>query len=539
MRQTHGIRFLVKLIFSGAVFLMGAAMCPGQDTSVASRVESGPSNQRMVRELESQVKELRAAMDRMQRQMDQLQGETAKLKADLRDSKSRLTAPDSGPLASLNPSSGYSNQPPARSKVSTSNEASGQSRVQEKDKLSKIEEDQELLKAKVNDQYQTKVESASRYRVRLSGIALFNAYTNRGGVENQDVPTWATSRSPSTSNATFGATVRQSEIGLTVFGPELDGAKTSGEIQVDFFGGFPLASNGITQGELRMRTATMRMDWKNTSIIAGQDSLFFSPLSPTSIASLAEPALSYAGNLWAWAPQIRVEHEVHMSDTSGVILQAGILEPLTGELPRFQFDRAPQAGESSGQPAFATRVAWTQNAFGRPLTVGVGGYFSKQNWGYARNVDGWAGTADVELPLGKWFNFSGEFYRGRAIGGLGGGLGRSVLYNGVLTNPATEVRALDTMGGWGQIAFRPTERLEFNGALGEDNPLAGNFNYFNAPQSYIASSLTRNRGAFTNVIYRPRSNLVLSLEYRRLWTYYLSDANQRANQVNLGIGVLF
>ncbi len=537
MRQTHGIHFLMKLIFSGAVFLMGAAMCPGQDTPGPSGVEPAPSNQSMVHELESEVKELRAAMARMQGQMDQLQGETAKLKADLRDTRSRLTAPDSDPLASLNPSPGYSNQPPARPQDSTAGEPSEQS--QEEDKLSKMEEDHELLKAKVNDQYQTKVESASKYRVRLSGIALFNVYTNRGGVENQDVPTWATGRGPSTSNGTFGATVRQSEIGLAVFGPELDGAKTSGEIQVDFFGGFPLASNGITQGELRMRTATVRMDWKNTSIIAGQDSLFFSPLSPTSFASLAEPALSYAGKLWAWAPQIRVEHRIQVSDTSAVILQAGILDPLTGELPRFQFFRAPQAGESSGQPALATRLAWTQNAFGRPLTVGVGGYYSKQNWGYSRKVNGWAGTADLNLPLGKWITFSGEFYRGRAIGGLGGGLGRSVLYNGVLTSRTTEVLGLDTIGGWGQIAFRPTERLEFNEGLGEDNPLAENFNYFNAPQSYIASSLTRNRGAFTNVIYHPRSNLVLSLEYRRLWSYYLASANQKANQVNLGIGVLF
>lgn len=516
---------------------MSAAVCLGQDSSGGSTVEPPASNQTIVYELERQVKDLRDAMARMQGQMDQLQAETTKLKADLRDKGSRGSGPGPDPLASLTPSTRNSNPTSAGPQDSTDGGTSGQS--QEEEKLVKIEEDQELLKAKVNDQYQTKVESASKYRVRLSGIALFNAYTNRGGVENQDLPTWATSRSPSASNGTFGATVRQSEIGLEAFGPELAGAKTSGEMQVDFFGGFPSASNGITQGELRMRTATLRMDWKDTSIIAGQDSLFFSPLSPTSFASLADPALSYAGNLWSWTPQIRVEHEIHVSDTSGLILQAGLLDPLTGEFPRSQFYRAPQAGESSGQPAIAGRVAWTQTAFGRPLTVGVGGYYSKQNWGFARNVNGWAGTADVDLPLGKWFTFSGEFYRGRAIGGLGGGLGRSVLYDGALTSPTTEVLGLDTIGGWGQIAFRPTGRLEFNGALGEDNPLAQNFNYFSAPQSYIASSLTRNRGAFTNVIYHPRSDLILSLEYRRLWSYYVNDAKQKAGQVNLGIGVLF
>jgi hypothetical protein len=281
------------------------------------------------------------------------------------------------------------------------------------------------------------------------------------------------------------------------------------------------------------------MDWKNTSIVAGQDALFFSPLSPTSFASLAEPAFSYAGNLWAWVPQIRVEHEIHVSDTSGVILQAGILDPLTGEPPRFSFYKYPGAGESAGQPAYAARVAWTQTAFGRPLTVGAGGYFSKQNWGYGRPINGWAGTADLDIPLGRWFSFSGEFYRGRAIGGLGGGLGRSVLYNGSLTIPTTTVRGLNTIGGWGQIGFHPTERLEFNGAFGEDNPLAEDFGYLYGAQSYFNSSITRNRGAFTNVIYHPRSNLILSLEYRRLWTFDVSDSDQRANQVNLGVGILF
>ncbi|HLY59145.1 MAG TPA: hypothetical protein VKV95_00115 [Terriglobia bacterium] len=537
MRQTRAFQSLGSLVFIGTLFLMGGPVGLAQESPSTSGSAPSSSNQGAVPELEREVRELRAAMARMQGQMDHLQAETANLKSELRDTRSRLAVAEPGDLASLSPTPGNSNALPARPAESKAGDSNGQG--QEEARLANLEEDQELLKAKINDQYQTKVESASKYRVRLSGIALFNAYTNRGGVENQDVPTWASSSSFFNSNGTFGATVRQSEIGLEVFGPELAGAKTSGEIHMDFFGGFPTSSNGVTEGAMRMRTATVRMDWKDTSIIMGQDSLFFSPLSPTSYASLAVPALSYAGNLWSWAPQIRVEHEIHVSDTSEVTLQAGILDPLTGELPKFQFNRAPQAGESSGLPALATRVAWTQSVLGRPFTIGAGGYYSRQNWGFDRIIDGWAGTADLDLPLGKWFTFTGEFYRGRAIGGLGGGLGRSVLYNGALNSPNTEVLGLNTVGGWGQMAFRPTQRLEFNGALGEDNPLAEDFTYFNAAQSYIVPGLIRNRGAFTNVIYQPRSDLVLSLEYRRLWSYYVSGSNQTANQVNLGIGILF
>ena len=56
------------------------------------------------------------------------------------------------------------------------------------DRISRLEEDQQLAENKLKDQYQTKVESSSKYKLRLSGIVLFNAFTNRGFVNNQDYP---------------------------------------------------------------------------------------------------------------------------------------------------------------------------------------------------------------------------------------------------------------------------------------------------------------------------------------------------------------
>src|SRR5262249_32156509 len=176
------------------------------------------------------------------------------------------------------------------------------------------------------------------------------------------------------------------------------------------------------------------------SVVAGQDGLFFSPNSPTSFASLATPLFSYAGNLWNWTPQVRVEHKFTLGEESSLMLQGGILDPESGEPPVFNYYRQPQAGERSRQPALATRVAWTRTIFGQPLRVGVGGYYSRQDYGFSRNVDGWSGMTDWDLPLGKWFSLSGKFYRGRALGGLGGGIGRSVLFSGDPSAPDTLVR---------------------------------------------------------------------------------------------------
>ncbi len=406
-------------------------------------------------------------------------------------------------------------------------------------RVATLEEDQQLLSAKVEDQYQTKVESGSKYRVRLSGIALLNVFGTRGSVDGLDLPTLARPRGLLDSSGSFGATVRQTQLGLEVFGPTVGGAKTSGDLQVDFFGGFPDTLDGVTAGLIRLRTARVRLDWTHTSIVAGQDAPFFSPLSPSSLASLAYPALSYSGNLWTWTPQVSVEHRVVFSDDSSILVQGGILDPLTGEPPGDQFYRLPQAGERSRQPAYATRVAWTHAAFGRPLTVGAGAYYARQNWGFARSVDAWAGTADWELPLGRWLSLTGEFYRGRAIGGLGAAIGRSVLFSGPLMDPRTSVVGLNSAGGWSQLKFKPLERVEFNCAFGEDYPFGSDLGRFSQSQSYIDPSLGRNASAFFNSIYHVRSNLLLSLEYRRLWTSESYGAKSTADHVNFGVGVLF
>ena len=199
------------------------------------------------------------------------------------------------------------------------------------------------------------------------------------------------------------------------------------------------ALDGVNTGLFRLRTADMRLDWEHTSVIVGQDGLFISPLSPTSFASLAIPSMGYSGNLWAWTPQLRIEHRFDLSDGQNVIVQGGILDNLTGE-PSYGTHRTPQAGELSGQPAYAARVGWSKDLNGRPISFGTSGYYSRQNWGFDWNVDGWAAVADWRFPVAPKFELSGEFYRGRAVGGLGGGIGQSILYSGNPLDPASDFR---------------------------------------------------------------------------------------------------
>src|SRR5580700_318481 len=283
----------------------------------------------------------------------------------------------------------------------------------------------------------------------------------------------------------------------------------------------------------------MRMDWTNTSVVVGQDAIFFSPNSPTSFASLAVPALSAAGNLWSWVPQIRVEHRIALSDDSSLLFQGGILDPVSGEVPGATPYRGAGPGEASRQPAYATRIAWARNVFGQPLRVGIGGFYNRQDYGFNRTVEGWAGMTDIELPLNRQFSLSGKFYRGEALGGLYGGIGRSVLFSGNPASAYTGIRALNSVGGWAQLKYRPANKWEFNAAFGMDNPFARDLKFFPGSQAYGDPTLAKNQGSFVNMIYRPRSDLLFSVEYRHLTTYTITEGGNSAGHLNLMMGVLF
>jgi len=490
--------------------------------------------QMQVQSLNSQVSQLRAAEEREHAEARELRNElnraTAKSAAPpnlSHDSYSSSATPENTPQAAV-----------AAAGPAAVGPTSGEQTGTIEQRVTRLEDDQELTDAKVLEQSQTKVESGSKYRVRLSGMVLLNAFVTRGAVDNLDFPEIATPPEvPGTSGA-FSGSLRQSQLGVEVFGPDVAGAHTSANVKFDFAGGQVDTENGAVMGIVRLRTGTIRMDWADTSIVAGQDSAFFAPLVPTSLASLAVPALSYSGNLWMWTPQLRVEHHVALSDDSSLLLQAGIMDSLTSDYPDPE-DRVPSQGEQSGQPAYAARVAWNHHAFGRDVTVGVGGYYGRQNWGFGRSVDGWAGTTDVTVPIGKYFDFTGEFYRGRAMGGFGGGVGQSVVLSGPQNDPATVIRGLDSLGGWVQLKYKPKANFEMNFALGNDNPFAGELRNNPASAALYGQLISRNFTPFVNFIYHVRSNILFSAEYRRLQTYNLDSNLETANQIGLSVGYIF
>jgi hypothetical protein len=555
MQGNRRTRLLFWVLALSIVVLSSPSGARSQDASSAS-TDAGTDLkslaasvlrlQSQIQALNSQVSELRGAQEQAVRDSQELRAELNRTREELSARAgdayaANVSLPVQPPATSGTTSSATSGASPASasSAAAPSVGTLGQSGSLG-ERVSKLEDDQELMNDKIIEQSQTKVESGSKYRVRFSGIVLLNTEVTRGAVDNLDFPQIATApETPGTSGA-FSGSLRQSQIGVEAFGPDIAGAHTSANIKFDFAGGFPDTPNGAAFGIVRLRTGTIRLDWENTSIVAGQDSLFFAPLTPTTLTSLAIPALSYTGNLWSWTPQVRIEHRITLSENSRLLVEAGILDSLTGDIPQYGY-RYPSVGEQSGQPAYAAHAAWTRRIFGRDLAIGFGGYYGRQNWEFGRNVDGWAGTTDVTVPLGAYFDVTGEFYRGRAVGGFGGGIGQSILLSGSITDAATAIHGLDSEGGWIQLKFKPKSNFEVNFAYGQDNPFASELRLFPATANYYyySSSLSRNQSPFVNFIYHVRSDVLFSVEYRRLQTYSLDSSSYNANQTGISLGYLF
>src|SRR5690348_8069974 len=98
----------------------------------------------------AEIRDLRAALDQMRGELRALRAETLELRQELDAARSGEAHPPAHAAAAATQPGAI---PPA--------------------------EDLQVANAKLDDLYQTKVGSGSKYRVRLSGLALFNAASTR------------------------------------------------------------------------------------------------------------------------------------------------------------------------------------------------------------------------------------------------------------------------------------------------------------------------------------------------------------------------
>ena len=97
--------------------------------------------------------------------------------------------------------------------------ATAQAASQLQNSVQQLQDQDEILQAEVKQHDQTKVESASKYPVKINGLLLFSSFLNDGAVDNIDLPIVALPRTAAIAHGSLGATMRQTILGLEAKGP--------------------------------------------------------------------------------------------------------------------------------------------------------------------------------------------------------------------------------------------------------------------------------------------------------------------------------
>jgi hypothetical protein len=465
-----------------------------------------------------QLEKLAAALRATQQQVEQSQQQIQEMQAEIDRLRALLAAKDAPPK-------------PAGLATAPANATDS----------SETSEDIDILKSASAQQQQTKVESSSKFPVRLTGLVLFNAFVNQGTVDQIDLPSSALIPSTTSSNTSTGASLRQTVLGLEGTGPVLGGAQTSARVSMDFFGGVTGSATSGPAGTVRLRTAAITAAWTHDTLEANYDTPLISPLSPESFATIAQPSLAWSGNLWTWTPQFLWTHSLPLHSTGRAFsVQLGLLDTQTLNAASNLTQRSIGAGEASGQPSYETRLAYSSGSDEHHFEVGIGGLYGRQDYKGNQRVDTWVTTADWRIPFGNRLDLSGELYRGRGLGDLGGGAYRNTVTYNFPNSTATYLRALDAEGGWLQWSYKFSSTLNANASIGQDSA-SGNELRNSAPLSGASPIFfyARNRTIVGNLIFRPWSSIIISPEYRRLQSWPILGSVNTANIYTLTFGYQF
>jgi regulator of replication initiation timing len=475
----------------------------GQQAEVSSQGETQQSN------FEKHLDELTSKLDSMRQQLIASQNEMDELRTELSSLRQQLAQKDASEEARKNADSLRAS-------------------------IAEIQDETEVMQAEVKQHDQIKVETVSKYPLRVTGTALFTSVLNSGNTDDANLPMIALPKMENSTHGTLSATASQTVLGLDASGPHLWGAGTFADLSIDFWGGVPSGNYGGS-GLLRFRTGHARLVWPNRSISMALDRPMISPWQPVSWITVGEPALAWSGNLWTWSPQLQFKQD-NLMGSRYLNLALGLIDPQAPGNYTTTQSSGTNATERSRRPGYEARLGTKFEINDRPVEIGASGYYSRQSYPYKERIDAWAGAADWNMNLNKAIEFSGELYRGRAIGGLGGGTFKDY----VSFAPYGAVRGLNAAGGWAQAKVTFTSSLTAHVSGGLDNSFAKDLrgSYQSTAEGQYAR-LARNQTLIGNIVYRPKSYLIFTTEFRQIRSKSATGENALDSVVGLGTGYIF
>ena len=318
----------------------------------------------------------------------------------------------------------------------------------------------------------------------------------------------------------FGA--RESRLGLNLFGPDSANWKTTGKLEMDFYGG-----DKANAYNPRMRLAYLDLAHSSGfSLRFGQDWETFTEVTPR-IVNFAY--LSDIGALGLRRPQVRATQELKVTDNTKLVLKIAAAQTVGEDLDGGTFEDGADADWPTAQWNVALhQKLWTEKS----ARIAFSGHYGQETVDESvsnavveadsQDFDTWSALGSIFLPLTKQIAVQGNIWKGQNLDTYFGGIGQGV-------NMALG-REIEAQGGWAQLLYDPTDKLSFGLGYSVDDP---------KDEDVAEGKPSKNEQIFGNVSYKVTVAVTALAEYAHMTTDYLGRDDAENDRVQVAMKYAF
>jgi hypothetical protein len=320
----------------------------------------------------------------------------------------------------------------------------------------------------------------------------------------------------------FNMSGQSTRLGINVKPIDLDnGGQVSGKFEMDFS-----ANVGPTY-QPRLRLAYVQADYDKWAVTAGQAWDFFAPINSNTLDD---------ANVWR-AGNMGFRHgQVYLTNKWGDVL-GGKLNTKLGVI-----DSDDPYQENSGVPVVGAFAGYDTKIAGMATSLNLGGIWGQNSTDLAwssttpgleggKSNDIYAVVLGSTVKMTDWLSLKAKGFTGAKLDDFYAGSSTGV------SNAATPSlsKGLRVMGGFTELCYLPTKKLETNFGLGVDELLT-------AKENVVATAGTvwsSNKTYYTNMKYSLSKDLLLGLEYQHFDTHWVNGADSSDNRVQSSLILKF
>ena len=360
----------------------------------------------------------------------------------------------------------------------------------------------------------------SNLDIQLYGYLKLDAAYDSSKIMNGNYAQWVESESSNDNDDQFNMTANETRLGMLINGPDNGEMKTSGRVEVDFYGG----GSGENKAHMMMRHAYFKLDWPEDrfNIIAGQTSDVISPLVP---GTVNYSVCWWTGNIGYRRPQIRLTKELAFEE-GGFLKLEGALARTIGR-DSLVLAGTTDSGEEEGIPSLQGRASLTLPMFGaKEATIGLSGHWGEEEYDIAANGQDkefrtWSLNLDYTQPVCSKMAIKAELFKGENLDAYLGGIGQGVTLTG-----ANIYEEIGSKGGWIAASLGPWNKKRFNVGIAVDDVDNGDVN---------TGGRTVNRSVFGNVYCALNKQTDIGFELSHWRTEYKGSGDGESLRAQLAL----